>query len=548
MAGEKCFTDTAAYAKLKIHLGQVGGQHLRTMFQKNPERGRQFAVATEHIYLDYSRQRVTAETIQLLQELACERELGSKIEAMFKGEKINRSENRAVLHTALRNLSGDKVLVDGHDVMPEVRHVCERVYAFANEVISGNRCGATGRRFKNIVAIGIGGSYLGPQFSAAALRPYAQKDMNLVFVANVDGTDFIEKSARLLPEETMVIVISKTFTTAETMQNAITAKKWLLKGLDNHADAIRKHFVAVSTAQDKVEAFGIDTRNMFGFWDWVGGRFSVTSAVGALALSLYLGVQNFAEILRGAHWLDRHFRTAPWSHNIPLLCAFNDIWNINFLGYKSRALLPYSQALSQLPLYTQQTEMESNGKCVDSDGNALSFATGEVVFGEAGTNGQHSFYQLLHQGTQIIPADFIGFLKPSYDVGEATDKNVTHHEELMTNFFAQPDALAFGKDDTVLCKHFHGNRPSSSFLLPQLTPFSVGLLLALTEHRAAVKGFIWGINSYDQFGVELGKKLGVEHRNRMLHFHATQKIETENLNTSTATLLTAFLKGEMPRN
>lgn len=547
MSGETQFNHGAAYAELQKHLAKTGVMHLRDLFQQNPMRGKQFAIASEHAYLDYSRQRITAETVQLLHRLACERGLAEKIEAMFRGDKINRTENRAVLHTALRNQSDEPVYVDGQDVMPAVREELSRVYAFAEEVVSGKRCGATGQILKNIVAIGIGGSYLGPQFSATALQPYAQKDRKLVFVANIDGTDFAEKTASLSPAETIVVVISKTFTTAETMQNAITARKWLLAGLGNHADAIRKHFVAVSTARDKVEAFGIDARNMFGFWDWVGGRFSVTSAVGAVPLSLYLGPQNFAELLRGAYWMDRHFRATPWSQNIPVMCALIDIWNINFLGCKSRALLPYAQALSQLPLYTQQTEMESNGKSVDLEGRPLTFDTGEAVFGEAGTNGQHSFYQLLHQGTQIIPADFIGFLKPSYAVGEATAQEVTHHEELMTNFFAQPDALAFGKEDTLRHKHFPGNRPSSSLLLAQVTPFTVGMLLALTEHRASVKGFVWGVNSYDQFGVELGKKLGVEHRSRMLRFHETRNIDTKGLNSSTAHLLTAFLQGEMPK-
>lgn len=539
------FDNTSVYARLQEHAQKIKNTHLREMFLSNPHRHQQFAVATEHGYLDYSRQRVTGETIEMLLELAKERGLKAKIEAMFIGEKINRTENRAVLHTALRNLSGQPVYVDGQDVMPAIKEVLAQVQKFSAQVLSGERTGVTGKQFKNIVAIGIGGSYLGPQYLAMALRIYAKPGMKVVFVANIDGTDFEEKTAGLDAETTMVVVISKTFTTAETMQNARTAKKWMLEKLNNHPQAIKQHFIAVSTAKDKVEAFGIDPANMFIFWDWVGGRFSSSSAVGAVPLSLYLGFEKFEEILEGCAWLDNHFRTAPFTQNIPVLSGLIDIWNINFLGLKTRALLPYAQALSQLPLHTQQVEMESNGKAVDIEGKPVTFDTGEVVFGEAGTNGQHSFYQLIHQSPQIIPADFIGFLHPQYQVGQASPTEVTHHEELMTNFFAQPDALAFGKDDKLPCKHFTGNRPSSSFLLEELKPFTAGLLLSLTEHRAAVKGFIWGINSFDQFGVELGKQLGVEHRNRILEFHKTGTFDTKKLNPSTAYLVEAFLKGKL---
>jgi glucose-6-phosphate isomerase len=365
--------------------------------------------------------------------------------------------------------------------------------------------------------------------------------MNLVFVANIDGTDFVEKTAGLDPEETMVVVVSKTFTTAETMQNARTAKRWILEGLKNHPESIKKHFAAVSIAKEKVEAFGIDPENMFVFWEWVGGRFSSSSAVGAVPLSLYLGYDNFKKILEGAHWMDAHFRSAPLGQNIPVVSGLIDVWNINFWGLKTRALLPYSQGLAKLPAHTQQVEMESNGKSVDMEGDPIDFDTGEVVFGEPGTNGQHSFYQLLHQGTQLIPADFIGFVRPQYPLGQATAEEVTHHEELMTNFFAQPDALAFGKKDPISHKNFPGNRPSSSLLLEELNPFTAGILLALTEHRTAVKGFIWGINSFDQFGVELGKVLGKDHRARIIEFHKTGKVKKEGLNPSTAVLLEAFL-------
>jgi glucose-6-phosphate isomerase len=516
------FTKSSYYKKLK---------KLADSFK--PDRAKDFegfTVKAEPIYFDYSRQLVTSEIMQSLFELAKERNLKDRIEAMFKGGKINKTEGRSVLHVALR--SGKK---------PEVQAVLAKIKAFSGEILSGKRTGVTGKKIKNIVSIGIGGSYLGPEYLAVALRPYAQKNMNLIFVANVDGTDFAEKTSSLDPEETLVIIVSKTFTTAETMLNAQTAKAWILNGLKNDPEAVKKHFIAVSTAKDKVEAFGIDPENMFGFWDWVGGRFSATSAVGAVPLSLYLGFDNFKKILDGTRWMDEHFLNAPIEKNIPILFGLIDIWNINFLGLKIRALLPYSQGLAKLPAHTQQVEMESNGKQVDLDGNPVDFDTGEVVFGEPGTNGQHSFYQLLHQGTQIIPSDFIGFIKPQYKLGESTKDTVTHHEELMTNFLAQPDALAFGKKDSNLAKNFPGDRPSSSMLLKELTPFTAGILLAWTEHRAAVKGFIWGINSFDQFGVELGKVLGKDHRRRMLEFNATGKIDVKGLSPSTAAILKKIL-------
>ncbi|MFA5114084.1 MAG: glucose-6-phosphate isomerase [Candidatus Margulisiibacteriota bacterium] len=482
-------------------------------------------VKTPHLYYDYSRQLVDETAVTLLLRLAEATGLRSKIKAMFKGEKINVTEGRAVLHVALRD----------PDRYPEVKEVLAQVKAFAAQ-----------NKLNNLVAIGIGGSYLGPEYLAEACAPYALPGKKLRFVANVDGTDFARKTAGLDPKDTLVIIISKTFTTAETMKNAETAKAWMRKALGASPEVIKQHFIAVSTAADKVKAFGIDPANMFGFWDWVGGRYSATSAVGAVPLALYLGYDNFAKILDGARWLDTHFLHAAFEENIPVLSAVLDIWNINFMGYKTRALLPYFQSLGRLPAHTQQVEMESNGKLVDSEGKPVRYDTGEVVFGEPGTNGQHSFYQLLHQGTQIIPCDFIGFIKPQYPLGEASPTSVTHHEELMTNFFAQPDALAFGKKDDYLPKNFPGNRPSSSLLLSELTPFTAGLLLAWTEHRAAAKGFIWGINSFDQFGVELGKKLGVEHRNRILEARQTGRLNVQGLNQSTAELLMAFIKGKLP--
>ncbi|MBN3033260.1 MAG: glucose-6-phosphate isomerase [Candidatus Saganbacteria bacterium] len=505
------FDGTAEYNALKKH-------------QAKPNFSRR-AVKTPHLYYDYSRQLIDDTTVALLLRLAEASGLRAKIKAMFSGEKINVTEGRAAWHVALRD----------PDNQPEVKEVLAKIKKFSAQ-----------NKFNNIVAIGIGGSYLGPEYLAEACAPYALPGKKLLFVANVDGTDFARKTAGLDPKDTLVIIISKTFTTAETMKNAETAKVWLQRAPGSGPAVVREQMIAVSTAEDKVKAFGIDPANMFPFWDWVGGRYSATSAVGAVPLALYLGYDNFEQILKGASWLDDHFLRAPFAGNLPVLSALLDIWNINFMGYKTRALLPYFQSLGKLPAHTQQVEMESNGKLVDIEGQPVSFDTGEVVFGEPGTNGQHSFYQLIHQGTQIIPCDFIGFIKPQYPLGESSPASVTHHEELMTNFFAQPDALAFGKKDDYLPKNFPGNRPSSSLLLKELTPFTAGLLLAWTEHRAAAKGFIWGINSFDQFGVELGKKLGVEQRNRILEYHKTGKINTEGLNRSTATLLQAFLKGELP--
>ncbi len=538
MPAKTSFTGVPAYRKLMAHAKKIQKMHLGQMFESDLNRARELSVRTPHLTYDFSRQRVTAETIRFLGQLAKERKLAEQIQGMYKGNRINRTENRSVLHVALRDLSG---------MMQEVYDVLVQIEKFSGSVLSGEHLGATGKRIKNIVSIGIGGSYLGPEYLAVALRPYAREGMKLEFVANVDGTDFAEKTAGLDPEETLVVVVSKTFTTAETMKNAETAKKWVLEGLKNHPNAIKKHFVAVSTAKEKVEAFGIDPANMFGFWDWVGGRYSATSAVGGVPLSLYLGFDNFKKILEGAFWMDNHFLNTPVEQNIPALSGLIDIWNINFMGWKTRALLPYSQGLAKLPAHTQQVEMESNGKSVDMEGKPINFDTGEVVFGEPGTNGQHSFYQLIHQGKQIIPCDFIGFIQAQYALGAASGTEVTHQQELNTNFLAQPDALAFGKQDELPYKNFPGNRPTSFLLLKELDPFTAGLLLAWTEHRAVVKGFIWGINSFDQFGVELGKKLGVDYRTRMLEFNRTGKVNTEGLNPSSAALLEAVLKQELPK-
>lgn len=541
------FHQTTAFQRLRTKALQIKNTHLRELFARDPKRAEHFSICTTYLYYDYSRQLIDSEVFNLLLDLVKETHLSEKINAMTSGQKINVTENRAVLHTALRNYSeaASPLYLDGKDIRPEVREVLRKIKKFSNEVLSGKRTGFTGKKIKDIVAIGIGGSYLGPAFLAEACRTYAQKDMKLRFVANVDVTDFMQNTSDLNPEETLFVIVSKTFTTAETMKNAKTAKKWLTEKLGNHPEVIKKHFVAVSTAEKLVKEFGIDSENMFGFWDWVGGRYSATSAVGALPLSLFLGYDNFEQILSGAFWMDGQLFT-PFERNISVISALIDIWNINFLGFKTRALLPYAQALAKLPAHTQQVEMESNGKSVDLEGRPVEFDTGEVVFGEPGTNGQHSFYQLLHQGTQIIPCDFIGFIEPFYSSDQPQADEVSHHQELMTNFFAQPDALAFGQDDPLPHKNFPGNRPSSTLLLQKLDPFSAGILLAWTEHRAAVKGFIWGINSFDQFGVELGKKLGLDFRRRIQEYNQSGKLDLTGLNPSTAVLLKAFLKGKLP--
>jgi len=539
---------TLAWQKLNFHaLGRKTVPfNLRKAFAQDPTRATQMSVRTEHIYYDYSRQLVTPTTMQLLFGLAQRAGLGLKINAMFSGVKINTTEQRAVLHTALRQQTDESVVVDGVNVIPEVKAVLAKIKAFSEKVLSGEWKGVTGKPIKNIVAIGIGGSYLGPEYLAEACKAYAKPGMNLRFVANVDSADFANKIQDLNPEETMCVIVSKTFTTAETMKNAETARDWMMSKLGDKPEVISKHFVAVSTATEKVNAFGIDPANMFGFWDWGGGRYSATSAVGGVPLSLFLGYDKFEEILKGAYWMDQHFRKTAPEKNIPIISALIDIWNINFLGHRIRALLPYSQAAAKLPAHTQQVEMESNGKRVDLLGEIASFATGEVVFGEPGTNGQHSFYQLIHQG-MVVPADFIGFISSLTNMGKNSATSVSHQMELNCNFLAQPDALAFGQENSEPHKFFPGNRPSSSLLLEQLDPFTAGALLALTEHRTAVKGFIWGINSFDQWGVQLGKVLGVDMRNRMLKYFAGDGIDTAGLNSSTATMLEAVLTGKLPR-
>lgn len=515
---------------------------LKEWFSKNSKRAKEFSLTTEKMTFDFSRQIITEEILGTLLELADETGVKTKIEKMFSGEKINVTEQRAVLHTALRNISSNPVFVDGHDVMPEIRKVLDRIKEFSNRVINGEWLGINGNKIKNIISVGIGGSYLGPEYLAEVSKAFAVKDMNLYFIANVDPTNFVRKTQNLNPAETLIIIVSKTFTTAETMANARAVKKWMNDSLGNNPEVIKKHFVAVSTAKEKVIEFGIDPENMFGFWDWVGGRFSSTSAVGGVPLSLYLGYENFGEILKGAFWMDEHFRSQPFEKNIAVLAGLIDIWNINFMGYNTRAIVPYSQAWHKYAAHCQQTEMESNGKTVDLRGREVNFETGEIIFGEPGTNSQHSYFQLLHQGTSIVPMDFIGFIKPQYQV--KSEEEISLHEELMTNFFAQPDALAFGKSSELPHKIFSGNRPSNVFLLKEQNPFNAGVMLSLLEHRTAVKGFIWGINSFDQFGVELGKELGINIRNRMkLYKKDKNDVKVfEGLNSSTTKLLKDFLE------
>ena len=467
-------------------------------------------VEAEGIRLDYSKNRLTAETMALLLRLAEEVGLKTRIQAMFAGERINVTEGRPVLHVALRAPRNAEVLVDGVNVVPEIHEVLDRMASFSDEVRSGAWKGHTGRRIRNIVNIGIGGSDLGPVMANEALRHYSERSLRFRFVSNIDGTDFVEATSDLDPAETMFIVASKSFTTLETLTNARTARRWLLDGAGGDDAAIAKHFVAISTNDELVSGFGIDTRNMFGFWDWVGGRYSVDSAIG-LPLMIAIGPERFREFLDGFHAIDEHFLSAPFESNLPVLMGLIGIWYRNFFEAASVAILPYDQYLHRFPAYLQQLDMESNGKSVDLSGRRVEWSTGPVVWGEPGTNGQHAFYQLIHQGTELVPADFIGFVHSLNSVGE-------HHDLLMANFFAQTEALAFGRteeevrdeggnEEQVAHRTFEGNRPTNTLLLEELTPHSLGSLIALYEHKVFVQGAIWNVNSFDQWGVELGKVL-----------------------------------------
>jgi glucose-6-phosphate isomerase len=506
----KPVTRGRAWMALAAHYRRIKGVHLRTLFARDPARGERFSLEAAGLYLDYSKHRVTDQTLRLLLALAGESGLRGKIDAMFRGDKINVTENRAVLHVALRAPRGEKIMVDGKDIVPDVHAVLEKMAAFANRVRSGEWKGHTGKRIRNVVNIGIGGSDLGPVMAYEALRHYSIREMTFRFVSNVDGTDFAEATRDLDAAETLFIVSSKTFTTLETMTNAQTARTWALATLRDDA-AIAKHFVAVSTNAGEVSRFGIDTANMFGFWDWVGGRYSMDSAIG-LSTMLAVGPENFRSMLAGFHEMDEHFRTAPFGKNMPVLMGLLGVWYNNFFGAQTVAVLPYDQYLKRFPAYLQQLTMESNGKQVTLDGTAITdHQTGPVYWGEPGTNGQHSFYQLIHQGTKLIPCDFIGFANTLNPLGG-------HHDILMSNIFAQAEALAFGKttgevkaegtpDWLVPHRTFDGNRPSNVILADRLTPEVLGKLVALYEHIVFTQGAVWNVDPFDQWGVELGKVL-----------------------------------------
>ncbi len=505
----KPLTSRNAWQALGEHFREIRDAHLRNLFSADPARGQRFTAEAVGLFLDYSKNRVTDETLQLLVQLAEESGLKARTEAMFTGQKINITENRAVLHVALRAPSGAVIEVDGENVVPKVHEVLDRMADFANRVRSGAWKGQTGKRIRNVVNIGIGGSDLGPVMAYEALRHYSQRDMTFRFVSNVDSTDFAEAVIDLDAEETLFIVSSKTFTTLETMTNAHTAREWLLAALKDET-AIAKHFAAVSTNATEVSKFGIDTANMFEFWDWVGGRYSMDSAIG-LSTMVAIGPENFRALLDGFHAMDEHFRTAPYEKNLPVLLALLSIWYTDFFGAETVAVLPYEQYLKRFPAYLQQLTMESNGKHITLDGQHVDYATGPIYWGEPGTNGQHSFYQLIHQGTRLIPCDFIAFNKALNPLGR-------HHDMLMANVFAQAEALAFGKtaeqvkaegtaDWLVPHRVFEGNRPSNVILADELTPDILGKLVALYEHAVFTQGVIWNINSFDQWGVELGKQL-----------------------------------------
>jgi len=499
-----------AWNALTTHYASLREVHLRKLFADDPKRGERMTLEAAGLYLDYSKNRVTDKTLQLLLQLAKESGLPARIDAMFRGVKINITENRAVLHVALRAPRGSSIVVDGENVVPRVHAVLDRMADFSNRVRSGTWKGHTGKRIRNIVNIGIGGSDLGPVMAYEALKHYSDRALTFRFVSNVDGSDFVEATWGLDPAETLVIVSSKTFTTLETKTNAQSARAWLLRGLGGDVKAVAKHCVAVSTNAQKVSEFGIDTANMFEFWDWVGGRYSMDAAIG-LSTMLAIGPENFRAFLDGLHQMDEHFRTAPFEGNLPVLMALLTIWYTNFFGVQTVAVLPYEQYLKRFPAYLQQLIMESNGKHVTLDGAQVNYDTSPVVWGEPGTNGQHSFYQLIHQGSRLIPCDFIAFDEPLHALGR-------HHDLLLANVFAQAEALAFGKtpeqvkaegtaDWLVPHRVFEGNRPSNMILARRLTPETLGKLVALYEHSTFTQGVVWNIDSFDQWGVELGKVL-----------------------------------------
>ncbi|MDQ6694978.1 MAG: glucose-6-phosphate isomerase [Chloroflexota bacterium] len=504
-------TSRPAWKALEEHYNTIKDVHLRSFFADDPQRGEKMAIEDVGLYFDYSKHRANAETIRLLLQLASECDLIGRRDAMFAGEKINTTENRAVLHTALRAPRDTQIVVEGVDVVPEVHKVLDRMSSFSDEVRSGRWLGHTGKRIRNVVNIGIGGSDLGPVMAYEALKAYSKRDMTFRFVSNVDGTDFAEATLDLDPAETLFIVSSKTFTTLETMTNARSAREWALKALGDEA-AVAKHFVAVSTNSAEVSKFGIDTENMFGFWDWVGGRYSMDAAIG-LSTMLAVGPDNFRRMLAGFHEMDEHFRTASLERNLPVLMGLFALWYNNFFGAQTVAVLPYEQYLKRFPAYLQQLTMESNGKSVTLEGVRVDYQTGQIFWGEPGTNGQHSFYQLIHQGTKLIPCDFIGFSQTLNPLGD-------HHDILIANMLAQTEALAFGKspeevqaegtaEALVPARTFQGNHPTTTILAERLTPETLGKLVALYEHSVFTQGAVWNVDSFDQWGVELGKVLAV---------------------------------------
>ena len=502
-------TQRPTWKALEEHYQKIRDLHLRTLFSQDPNRGERFALEAVGIYLDYSKNRVTEETIRLLMDLAESSGLRERIDAMFRGEKINVTEKRAVLHIALRALRDQSILVDGENVVPEVHAVLDKMADFSNRVRSGAWTGYTGKHMRNIINIGIGGSDLGPSMAYDALKYYSDRNLTMRFVSNIDGNEFVEATRDLDPAETLFIVSSKTFTTLETLTNARSARQWCVNSLGSD-QAVARHFVAVSTNAEEVAKFGIDTANMFEFWDWVGGRYSYDSAIG-LSLLIAIGPDHFREMLAGFHEMDEHFRTAPFERNLPVLLGLLGIWYNNFFGAETVAILPYDYYLGRLSAYLQQLDMESDGKHVDLEGRQVDYQTGPIIWGQPGTNGQHAFYQLIHQGTKLIPCDFIGFYQALNPLGR-------HHDLLMANFFAQTEALAFGKTAGEVAadgvpafqvphRTFEGNRPTNTILAERLTPETLGKLIALYEHKVFVQGTIWNINSFDQWGVELGKVL-----------------------------------------
>jgi glucose-6-phosphate isomerase len=537
----KSLTKRKAWKALEAHYKKIRKLHLRALFADDPKRGERMTVEAAGLFLDYSKNRITNETVKLLLRLAEKSGLRERIDAMFRGEKINITEKRAVLHVALRAPQGASILVDGENVVPQVQAVLDKMADFSSRVRSGEWKGHTGKRIRNLINIGIGGSDLGPVMAYEALRHYSDRSLDFHFVSNVDGTDFAEAVQNLDPAETLFIVSSKTFTTLETMTNAHTARAWSLNGLGGDESSVAKHFVAVSTNAAEVSKFGIDTANMFGFWDWVGGRYSMDSAIG-LSTMLAIGSENFRAMLGGFHQMDEHFRTASFEGNLPVLMGLLGIWYTDFFGAQTVAVLPYEQYLKRFPAYLQQLTMESNGKHVTIDGAQVNYPTGPVYWGEPGTNGQHSFYQLIHQGTRLIPCDFIAF-------GHALNPLGRHHDMLLANVFAQSEALAFGKtagqvkaegtpDWLVPHRVFEGNRPSNTLLADRLTPEVLGKLVALYEHIVFTQGIIWQINSFDQWGVELGKVLA----QRIIPELESEKDEALGHDSSTNNLIRRYRK------